>query len=311
MEKKVMKLFLMNVSRVGILSSFTLKIPGFAGSSDLKPSFLLRAIAILLSTGCFYLPAANAQDMVFQGITEQTTHSEVPADLLPLVLEEQGLLSDACTDYIWFKKGASMTFEGKDGKGKNVYQSKMNVINVTTKGDVTIGEVQMTDDKKNEFTMEFKCTDDKLYMDFASAIKQAMAKSSPEAPTDAVDNLEMNFSDGFMSFPKNMQPGQDLDDATFTMKTNSGGMGMQMTSSVVNRKVVAKESVTTPAGTFDCVKVTGTRKTTARILGKDRNMGKPLVETVWFAPGIGTVKQENYTENGKLESTNQLIEFKM
>ncbi|MEO8720656.1 MAG: hypothetical protein ABI297_05580, partial [Ginsengibacter sp.] len=72
-----------------------------------------------------------------------------------------------------------------------------------------------------------------------------------------------------------------------------------------------KEKITTPAGTFDCVKVTGNRKTTMNLLGKERNMGKPTQEHVWIAPGIGTIKQENYTEKGKLESMSHLIEFSM
>ncbi len=219
-----------------------------------------------------------------------------------------------CTDFIWFKEGSMMKFEVQDGKGKSVNQSKM-VINKVFKQDaVTIADVNMSDDKKNEFTMQFKCAGDKLFMDFASAIEQMIAKSNPEnkdAVRHASENVEMGFSDGFMSFPKNMYPGQTLDDAVFTMKSNSGNVGMDVTTSLTGRKVVAKEKITTPAGTFDCMKVTGERKTTMNILGKERNMGKPTQEHVWIAPGIGTIKQESYTEKGKLESLSHLIEFKM
>ena len=219
-----------------------------------------------------------------------------------------------CSDFIWFKEGSMMKFEVQDGKGKSVNQSQMVINKVYNQGAVTIADVNMTDNKKNEFTMQFKCAGDKLYMDFASAIEQMMAKSNPEnkdAVRQASENVEMGFSDGFMSFPKNMYPGQTLDDAVFTMKNNSGNVGMDVTTSLTGRKVVSKEKITTPAGTFDCVKVTGERKTTMNILGKERTMGKPTKEHVWIAPGIGTIKQESYTEKGKLESLSHLIEFKM
>lgn len=224
------------------------------------------------------------------------------------------MVGSDCGDFIWFKEGSMMKFEAKDGKGKTMNQSKMVVEKVYNKDGATVADVNMSDDKKNEFTMQFKCAGDKFYMDFSSAVKQMMAKSNPEnkaAVQEATENVEMGFSDGFMSFPKNMYPGQKLDDAVFTMKTNSGGMGMDVTSSLTDRKVEAKEKITTPAGTFEAIKVTGSRKTTMKLLGKERNMGKPGREIVWITPGIGTVKQESYSENGKLESMSHLIEFEM
>lgn len=219
-----------------------------------------------------------------------------------------------CTDFIWFKEGSMMKFEVQDGKGKSVNQSQMIIDKVYKQDAVTIADVNMTDNEKNEFTMQFKCAGDKLYMDFASAIEQMMVKTNPEnkeAARQASENVEMGFSDGFMSFSKNMYPGQTLDDAVFTMKSKSGNVGMYVTTSLTGRKVVAKEKITTPAGTFDCVKVIGNRTTTMNLLGKERNMGKPTQEHVWISPGIGTIKQENYTEKGKLESMSHLIEFKM
>jgi hypothetical protein len=221
------------------------------------------------------------------------------------------MVSGDCTDFIWFKKGATMKFQAKDGSGKEMHVSQMTISNVYNESGATVADVAMKDDNKNEFDMKFKCAGDKLYMDFSAAIKQAMAKSNPETANQTAANVEMGFSDGFMSFPKNMYPGQMLDDAIFVMKTNSGGMNMDVTTSLSNRKVIGKEKINTPAGSFDCMKVSGLRKTTMNVLGKARNMGKPTHEHVWIAPGIGTIKQETYSEKGKLESMSHLIEFKI
>ena len=223
------------------------------------------------------------------------------------------MVSSDCSDFIWFKKGAKMKFEELDGKGKSVSQSQMLITDVKTVAGNTIADAKFSDNKKNEFEMQYKCANGKLYMDFSSALKEAMAKAGGDKgqSAEAVKNMEMGFSDGFMTFPSSMYPGQNLDDAVFTMKTTSSNMSMDVTSSLSNRKVVAKEKVTTPAGTFDCLKITGTRTTTMNMLGTTRNMGKPTQEHIWMAPGIGNIKQEVYNDKGKLESKNQLIEFKM
>ena len=205
-----------------------------------------------------------------------------------------------------------MKFENLDGKGKTISQSQMTITDVKRDGGATVADVNFKDDKKNEFAMQYNCANGKLYMDFSSALKDAMDKSGNKGQSkEAMENVEMGFSDGFMTFPSNMYPGQDLEDAVFTMKTNSGSMNMEVTSSLTDRKVTAKEKITTPAGTFDCLKITGTRKTTMNILGRTQNMGKPTEEHIWMAPGIGNIKQEVYNSKGKLESKNHLIEFKM
>ena len=222
------------------------------------------------------------------------------------------MISSDCSDFIWFKKGSYMKFESQDDKGKVTSQSEMAIVNVKREGGATVADVKFKDDKKNEFDMQYKCANGKLYMDFSSMLKQAMAKSGDKGQSqEAMKNVEMGFSDGFMTFPSNMYPGQKLDDAVFIMKTNNGGMNMEVTSSLTDRKVTTKEKITTPAGTFDCLKITGTRKTTMNMLGRIQNMGKPIQEHIWMAPGIGNIKSEIYNDKGNLESKNLLIEFKM
>ncbi|MEO6949657.1 MAG: hypothetical protein ABI297_06360 [Ginsengibacter sp.] len=222
------------------------------------------------------------------------------------------MISSDCSDFIWFKKGAHMKFENLNGKGNSISKSEMTITDVNRKGGATIADANFKDSEKNEFNMQYKCADGKLYVDFSSALKEAMAKSGGgKQAQGAMKNVEMGFSDGFMTFPSNMYPGQNLDDAVFTMKTNSANMTMEVTSTLTDRKVTAKEKITTPAGTFDCLKIVGTRKTTMNVLGRNQNMGKPTQEFIWMAPGIGNIKSEVYNDKGKLESKTHLIEFKM
>ena len=68
-----------------------------------------------------------------------------------------------------------------------------------------------------------------------------------------------------------------------------------MSFHITSGKILGKESVTVPAGTFEnCLKVSYIEKS---------NMGEESMKeyvTAWYAPGIGLVKEESKTKGGEL-----------
>jgi len=60
--------------------------------------------------------------------------------------------------------------------------------------------------------------------------------------------------------------------------------------------------VTTPAGTFDCIKMTQDTDVKAIFKMKAKT-------TTWYTKGVGMVKTENYDKNGKVESSTVLTKF--
>ena len=225
------------------------------------------------------------------------------------------MVSGDCNDFIWFKQGAEMHFETTDfaGKKKSVESSKMVVNKVFSEKGKRIAEVNMTSSTSEDFDMDmrFICSGNNLYMDISSAMKQALAKSGQAntQSSEAVNNIEMGFGDGFMDIPKNMYPGQKLKDVHFTLKTNTTNMNMVINSNLVDRSVGPKEKVVTPAGTFDCMPITGTRKSSMKVMGINNKMGGATKEIVWMAPGIGLVKSETYDAKGKLGSSQVLTKL--
>ena len=79
--------------------------------------------------------------------------------------------------------------------------------------------------------------------------------------------------------------------------------GLQVKQTTTFHKVVAREEITVPAGTFDCYVVE--RQYTAETMGIST---KSTIKT-WYARGIGTVKSETYDEENKLRSGMILIEY--
>ncbi len=106
-----------------------------------------------------------------------------------------------------------------------------------------------------------------------------------------------------LQFPKNLAVGQTLPDGTLTLSME-GPVKAGITVNVTNRKVEAFESVTTTAGTFDCVKISSSAST--KIF-----FAKTNVKTIeWFALNVGMVKTETYDSKGKLMGTNILTSKK-
>ena len=101
------------------------------------------------------------------------------------------------------------------------------------------------------------------------------------------------------ALPKRLAVGLELPVGEAEISLN----GLQVKQTTTFHKVVAREEITVPAGTFDCYVVE--RQYTAETMGIST---KSTIKT-WYARGIGTVKSETYDEENKLRSGMILIEY--
>src|SRR5690606_29155348 len=139
------------------------------------------------------------------------------------------LLGNNCLDFSWFRKGAVLEYEGLDHKGKVEGGITMTVLDLKREGTKNIAQIEATMSSPNfddiVYPMNYICDGDMLYMDIASMMK-AMMEKNPEmknkAVQDAFNNMEIDFSKGFASFPKTMYPGMKLEDLDFSFKTKIG-----------------------------------------------------------------------------------------
>lgn len=107
-----------------------------------------------------------------------------------------------------------------------------------------------------------------------------------------------------MQFPSGMTVGQQLKDASIQLSLD-GPVPVNMVSNISNRKVESRESVTTPAGTFDCYKISYDLFSKVSIV---KTEGR-VVE--WYAPGVGLVRSESYNKKDKLLGFNELTGLKL
>ena len=121
---------------------------------------------------------------------------------------------------------------------------------------------------------------------------------------DQFEDMDVSFESEDLSLPADLNPGDVLKDASISISVSSGGMKiMSMNVSITDRKVEGMESVTTPAGTFECARVSYNVVT--------KSMFTMTTKAVaWYAKGIGTVKTEDYDKKGKLAGYSVLSRIK-
>ncbi len=204
------------------------------------------------------------------------------------------VLAQDCKGYYYLSNGqVEMTMYDRKQKenGKVTYTiSNSTKANGTTTANF-VSEVTNESGKViSTGTGKYKCTGGILYVD----AKVAMPSEGPAQGKD----MEVQASDDFIEYPATMSVGMSLKDADFKMNTSANGPSTTVEFSETNRKVVAQESVTSAAGTWQCWKITYDALMRASVSG----IGIPIrmKVTEWFAPGFGIVKSETANKNGKL-----------
>ncbi len=203
-----------------------------------------------------------------------------------MLFSTSSLFSQDCNSYIFFQKGKTieMTVYNKkdDVSGKQVYK----VLDVSGGSGATTAKVESEMfDKKGKSIMQstnnVKCENGMMMMD--------MSMNMPQSPQ--FKNIAASAANVFLEYPSTMNVGDQLKDASMQMDIENNGMKQNIDMQVTNRKVEAKEKVTTTAGSWDCFKITNNTKLKMKTMG----VGLPTMNmenTEWYAPGFGIVKTE-------------------
>jgi hypothetical protein len=194
-----------------------------------------------------------------------------------------------CKNYLLLQNGKTIELTVYNKKGKEDGKQTWKVSNVKSSGSTTTGTVNSSfTDKKgkvlNTAVNEIKCVGGNLQMNLKLLLNEAQLKQ--------MGNAKMTAKGEFIDYPANAKVGDKLKDGNLEMdiKTEQG-LDMNLNLEVSNRSVMGDETITSPAGTWDCIKITSTQKITTKVAG----IGIPIKMDVteWFAPGIGVVKTES------------------
>lgn len=211
-----------------------------------------------------------------------------------------------CSSFFWFKKGTVLEYSNSGAAGKTVAAVTTTTIDdVRTEGGAVIADYTSSfNDKK--LKSSYRCEGDALYVDMKSMFQDLFADAGKRA------GVTVEVQEGYLSYPFSLKEGDDLKSADFVLTSKQNGKEiMTMRSQIKNRKVVGSEKITTPAGTFDCLKMDETRVVTMSMpMMGNKIPPKEFKSATWFAPGGGLIKTETYDERGDLMNTTELISIK-
>jgi len=208
-----------------------------------------------------------------------------------------------CKYFYPTKKGTELEYTSYDKKGKVESVQIHKVVENKQVGKASVVVVDQTlkakDKKDNDITTNFevKCEDGKFYLNmdnFTKGINLEQYKQNPD--------MDVIVKSDELFIPSDISVGSKLPDGEVNIDVTVSGIPMFTTNVLVkNRKVELRETVVTPAGSFDCFKIS------ADVITKSMTtIESKTIE--WVAEGVGIVKTETYSKD-KLASSQLLTKI--
>ncbi len=203
----------------------------------------------------------------------------------------QQVFSQGCDAFYPMKKGSVIETQTFSAKDKLTGSNRQTILDLTTGANSASVKVKSDafDAKGKELTSQelvMKCENGVFIMDMKNFL-------DPKAMGGGKD-MEIKVDAQDMEYPQSLSAGMTLKDASIKISMGSGGMTfMSMETRIFNRKVEGVESITTPAGTYECFKLSYDCEV--------KSIVKATVKGVQYvSKGVGVVRSETYDKNGKL-----------
>ena len=202
------------------------------------------------------------------------------------------LQAQSCSDYFPQKEGAILEYVNYDKKGKVTGGSEMTFKDKkqTAEGISAVFASSFKDDQGEvlfENEVQVECRNGVLYLDASNLLDPATMS--------AYESMDVKVTGENLELPLDAPAGTVLADGGVTAVVSSGGMKiMTISVNMSNRKIVAREKIETPAGTFDCIKYTYDAHSQMGFVKVN------LTGVEWYNHEVGTIRSESYDKKGKL-----------
>lgn len=199
-----------------------------------------------------------------------------------------------CNDFFHFKEGVRLEYDHIDKKEKVAARTAQSFKDISGSGANMKAKLhqEIIDVKKNEVIgsseSEWTCENGTLQF----SVNSMNMGMSGQAYNPSVS---VEVTGDKTDLPSNLKVGQTLSDVHYQVKSTMSGITLiNQTFDVTDRKVEAQEEITTPAGKFNCYKLT------FKTNSKGKMGGSNTMRTVaWYAKNTGLIKMEMFDESGK------------
>lgn len=210
------------------------------------------------------------------------------------------------------EKGTALTYVNRDKKGNIVSRSVQTVTDVaeTAEGTViTINDKTLDADGKplisdtlamSDITVRIRISGDRVIFPMQN-LDQLIA----EIKESILGNNDIDFTVAMdeICYPLHPQVGQQLETVHISISLTANDQQFDIIKiTIKDRSITGRETVTVPAGTFDCWTVNETE-----VMKTPIGMGTTTQSVTWYAEGIGEVKSQTLNKRGKLEESSELV----
>lgn len=206
-----------------------------------------------------------------------------------------------CNEYFPIKANQSWTYENYNRKDKLQGSQKQKVTEYesTSTGFKAVMQVDAFDKKGRELTsgeLEIICENGILHFDMRRFISEEQLK--------AMESYELEIEAENLEYPSDLKKGKALEDGSITVTAKNSPIPIKITVNIIDRMAQGIESIETPAGTFEAMKISG-KSVIENQMGV--NMTFEFEQNEWIAKDVGMVKSESFRK-GKLESYTLLVD---
>ncbi|WP_019949328.1 TapB family protein [Hymenobacter aerophilus] len=201
------------------------------------------------------------------------------------------------------------TFTLQDGRGKTTGYVRQRVVSLGTeqnkKKTQTTNTVLLKSgayDAKDRLVylrdLTFRCRQDTAFTD-------GLDQLNPTQLSSFQDRI-LTYSPLPLSWPNQPTIGSELPGGGMTVDVRSSAVHIANVYSMVGkRRVTGRQTITTPAGTFECYKVEAELET-GTVARADLKLTSAVRVVDYYAPAVGLVKSERYDKRGRLEQVRLL-----
>jgi hypothetical protein len=195
---------------------------------------------------------------------------------------------------------AQMKVYDKNNRLSLTMNYRINKVTPLSHGKETQVQIEVFDEngkKMSTANAVYKCVNGTLLMDMSASMPyQGEQKEQMRAQGEE--------QRAFLQYPPDMSVGQQLPDARFTMRLQQQGSIISSAMfSATQRQVEAREKITTPAGSWNCFRISYTAKTQVAFASFRYQV------TEWFAPGFGIVRSVSRNKKGKITGRSELTKI--
>jgi len=197
-----------------------------------------------------------------------------------------------------------------DKEGTNLYYQRTEVATGNVRYNHVMTIESIIENANNSKTIKYKSTFTKpkgtqMYggpIHLSASINNSgdvtldIAKSVAAVFGNILGTNKLSSHGGKTTLPSNIKPGDTLPDAYANVSAGFAKMSIKVT----DRKVLRYETITTPAGIFDCIVVSEHK------VEKGTLRNRETTALTWYCKDIGFVRHDTYDKNMKKETSEVL-----